>query len=73
MSVQQADILTSELEYYRRILEPVICRIAQMFLQLNGCHAAVTVVWDHINLQDETELEQARLQNAQAMQIEQQL
>ncbi len=70
MSVQQADILTSELEYYRRILEPVICRIAQMFLQLNGCHAAVTVVWDHINLQDETELAQARLQNAQAAEIE---
>jgi hypothetical protein len=71
MSVQQADILTSELEYYRRILEPVIRRIAQMFLQLNGCYADVEIVWDTINLQDETELAQARLHHAQAEEIEQ--
>lgn len=70
MSAQQADILTSELEYYRRVLEPVICRIAQMYLRLNGCYAGVQVRWDHINLQDEVELAQARLHNAQAMEIE---
>ncbi len=73
MSIQQADILTSELEYYRRILEPAICRIARMYLQLCGSQAQVRVVWDAINLQDETELAQARLHNAQAMQIEQEL
>ncbi len=73
MSAQQADILTSELEYYRRLLEPVIRRIAGMFLRLNGSCAGVNVVWDHINLQDETELAQARLHNAQAMQIEREL
>ncbi len=66
MSAQQADILTSELEYYRRLLEPVICRIAQMYLQLEGSYANVRVAWDHINLQDEVELATARLQNAQA-------
>lgn len=70
MSVQQADILTSELEYYRRILEPVICRIARMYLQLCGSQAQVKVVWDHINLQDEAELALARLHNAQALEIE---
>lgn len=73
MSIQQADILTSELEYYRRILEPAICRIAKMYLQLCGSQAQVKVIWDAINLQDETELAQARLHNAQAMQIEQEL
>lgn len=73
MSAQQADILTSELEYYRRLLEPVICRISQMYLQLCGSYAQVKVVWDCINLQDETELALARLHNAQAMQIEQSL
>ena len=70
MSMQQADILTSELEYYRRLLEPVITRIARMYLQANGCFAPVKIVWDNINLQDEVELAAARLQNAQAAEIE---
>ena len=70
MSAQQADILTSELDYYRRLLEPVICRIAGMYLQLCGSTAAVRVQWDPINLQDEVELAQARLHNAQAAEIE---
>lgn len=73
MSAQQADILTSELEYYRRILEPVICRIAEMYLRLCGSSARVRVIWDHINLQDEVELAQARLHNAQAAEIEERL
>lgn len=70
MSSQQADILTSELEYYRRLLEPVLCRIAETFLRLNGSDAVVTVEWSNINLQDETALAQARLWNAQAQEIE---
>lgn len=69
MSAQQADILTSELEYYRRILEPVIRRIAEIFLHLQGCQAEVKVVWDNINLQDEVELARARLYNAQAQRL----
>ena len=73
MSAQQADILTSELEYYRQVLEPVICRIAQMFLRLNGSYTAVRIRWDNINLQDETALAQARLHNAQAAEIEQRI
>lgn len=73
MSAQQADILTSELEYYRRLLEPVICRIARMYLLLDGSPAEIRVVWDHINLQDEVELAQARLHNAQAAEIERRL
>jgi hypothetical protein len=70
MSSQQADILTSELEYYRRLLEPVLCKIGIAFLRLSGASAQVTVEWDNINLQDETELAQARLWNAQAEQLE---
>ncbi len=73
MSSQQADMLTSELDYYRRLLEPVIARIAGMFLALHGSGSPVRVVWDHINLQDETELAQARLHNAQAAALEQEL
>ena len=73
MSAQQADILTSELEYYRRIITPAIIKIAQTYLRFNGFDDDVSVIWDNINLQDETELAQARLYNAQAMQIEQAL
>ncbi len=70
MSAQQADILTSELEYYRRLIEPVIARIAGMFLQLQGARPEVDIVWESINLQDETELAEARLNNARAAEIE---
>ncbi len=73
MSAQQADILTSELEYYRRLLEPVICKIAKTFLQFNGSFSEISILWDHINLQDETELAQAALYRAQAQEIEQNL
>lgn len=73
MSSQQADILTSELEYYRRILDGVTCRIVELWLQLHGCDEKFEIKWNYINLQDELELSQARLYNAQAAQIEQNL
>ncbi len=73
MSSQQADILTSELEYYRRILTPVLCRIGETFLRLNGSDGDVAVEWSNISLKDETELAQARLWNAQAAQLENEL
>ncbi|MDE6658023.1 MAG: serine/threonine protein phosphatase, partial [Oscillospiraceae bacterium] len=70
MSAQQADILTSELEYYRRLLEPVISKIVKTYLQLNGSFSEINIIWDNINLQDEVELAQARLYHAQAEQLE---
>ena len=73
MSTQQADILTSELEYYRRLLTPVIQQICTTFLRTIGSTAEISVEWDTINLQDETEQALARLHTAQAMQIEQNL
>ena len=36
MSAQQADILTSELESYRRLVEPAILKICNLFLRLRG-------------------------------------
>lgn len=73
MSSQQADILTSELEYYRRLLAPALRQVGEMYLQLEGFEEDVTVAWSNINLQDETELAQARLWNAQAAQLEAEL
>lgn len=70
MSSQQADILTSELEYYRRLISPVLCEIGNAYLCSVGSPAVCTIEWDNINLQDETELAEARLKNAQAAEIE---
>ena len=66
MSAQQADILTSELEYYRRRLEPCIRRICDMYLKLSGRMCGYSIEWDNINLQDEVELAKAKLLDAQA-------
>ena len=70
MSRQQADLLTSELESYRNLLTPVIQKICGMVLELAGMGGEARVVWDNISLQDETELAQARLMNAQAAKLE---
>jgi hypothetical protein len=70
MSKQQSDMLTSELEAYRRILSPVIYRISQAWLRLNGFNLSCNVEWDEIMLQDELELAQARLYRAQAKELE---
>ncbi|MCD8328955.1 MAG: phage portal protein [Ruminococcus sp.] len=70
MSTQQCDILTSELEYYRRLLTPVITQIANTYLRSVGADCEAQVEWDTINLLDETELAKARLYNAQAKQLE---
>lgn len=66
MSSQQADILTSELEYYRRLLTPVLCDIGEAFLKSQGFGGKCTIEWDNINLQDESVLAQTRLNNARA-------
>ena len=73
MSAQQADILTSELESYRRLLEPVLLRIARTQLRLCGCPLEPKIEWNVINLQDEVEMSKARLQRAQSLQIEREL
>ena len=71
MSAQQADILTSELESYRRLLENVIKRICNYWMLLHGYGATVGVEWDDINLQDQVEMANARLLQAQANRLEQ--
>lgn len=73
MSRQQADFLTSELESYRRLLDPVIRRICQMELTLRGLAGPVEIVWEGVSLQDQLDEAQARLTNAQAALLEQKL
>lgn len=66
MSKQQADMLTSELEYYRRLLDMPIRRICSLFLAMRGFGSGVRVEWEIINMQDEIDIAQARLLHAQA-------
>ena len=66
MSSQQADMLTSELTAYRRILEPVIGKICKTWLRLNGYADEARVVWDEITMQDEVDHANARYLTARA-------
>ncbi|WRS26852.1 serine/threonine protein phosphatase [Oscillospiraceae bacterium MB08-C2-2] len=70
MSTQQSDILTSELESYRALLEPVILKICRMHLRLGGKDCPLSIRWKEINLQDELEAANVRLVNAQAAKLE---
>ncbi|MDK2802094.1 MAG: serine/threonine protein phosphatase [Oscillospiraceae bacterium] len=73
MSKQQADILTSELQYYRRLLTPIIYKISKTILSINGFHHNPSINWNNINLQDEIEFAKARFYNSKAIQLEQEI
>ena len=69
MSSQQADILTSEIEYYRRELNPVISQICRLFLRLHGFDCDFEINWEPITLQDISELAKSRYYDAQSAKI----
>lgn len=69
MSYQQADILTSEIEFYRRELNPVISQICRLFLRLHGFDCDFEINWESITLQDITELARSRYYDAQTKKI----
>lgn len=69
MSFQQADILTSEIEFYRRQLNPVISQICRLFLSLHGLDCDFSIEWEAITLQDITELSRSRYYDAQTQKI----
>ena len=70
MSVQQLEILNSELESYRRLLNPVINKICNTWMQLNGIDSDFNIKWSCINLQDELREANTRLLKAKAEEIE---
>ena len=69
MSAQQADMMTSEITAIRRMLEPVVERICELWLRLHGYGGGVTVDWEDINLQDLTEEARAELYREQARRL----
>ena len=70
MSQQQAQVLSSELAYYRRLIQPILHRIALTFLYTEGYFCTPEIEWDILNFEDEINAAQARLYNAQATKIE---
>lgn len=69
MSVQQADMMTSEITAMRRGLEPVVRKICSLWLRLHGFSDELKIDWADINLQDEVEEAKAELYRAQTEQI----
>ena len=66
MSMQQADILTSELWAIRRTVQPAVEKICRTYLALEGLDNRLEIEWDDISLQDITEEARAELYRAQA-------
>ena len=70
MSSQQADVLTSELEAYRRVLTPVAGKICRTWLTLAGYEPEFSICWEEITMQDEVDHANARLAAARAAKLE---
>ena len=73
MSSQQADVLTSELDAYRRALTPVAMKICKTWLALAGFDPVCSIVWEEITMQDEVDHARARYLTAQARKLEREL
>lgn len=73
MSTQQAEILVSELDAYQRLLNPVITKICDMWMRLNGFYGDLKIMWNNVNLKDELQIANARLMRAKARMIEKNL
>lgn len=69
MSQQQTDILVTELEYYRRLLSPVLLKIARTYLRLQGYSDEPEILWNTVTLKDEAEAAKSKLYSAQAEEI----
>lgn len=70
MSTQQSDMLTSELDGYRRMLDPVIYKICWTWLRLKGYNTDIKVNWNSVSLKDELRIANTRLTLAKAREIE---
>ncbi len=69
MSSQQSDILTSEIDFYRREITPVIRKICRTFLSLGGYDCDFRVEWENVTLQDISEIAKSNYYEAQTQQI----
>lgn len=70
MSAQQSDILSNELEAYRRTLNPVISKICDLWMKFNGYCEDYKIKWKMVDLSDRLNIANTRLANARAIEIE---
>lgn len=70
MSAQQSDILSNELEAYRRALNPVISKICDLWMKFNGYCEDYKIKWKMVDLSDRLNIANTRLANARAAEIE---
>ena len=73
MSTQQSDMLTSELDGYRRMLDPIIYKICSLWLRFRGVDPDIKIKWKSVNLKDELRIANTRLTLAKAREIEKKL
>lgn len=73
MSTQQSDMLTSELDGYRRMIDPVINKICSAWMRLNGVDSDIKIAWNSVSLKDELRIANTRLTLAKAREIEKRL
>lgn len=67
MSAQQADLLTSEIEDYRKVIEPAINHIINWWKRFKGAPNLIhEIKWNDVNLQDQVEEARAELLRQQA-------
>lgn len=69
MAAEQADILTTELEFYRRLLTPVLQKICATHLRAYGYTGPVEICWEDITLKDTLNEATARHLDAQTEEI----
>ena len=70
MATQQLEVLNSELEAYQRLLNPVIRKICNVWMNFNGINSSFNINWCNINLKDELRLANTRFLNARSEEIE---
>lgn len=70
MATQQLEVLNSELESYRRILNPIIRKICKIWMKFKGVKSDFKINWCSVNLKDDLRLANTRLLNARAEEIE---
>lgn len=69
MAAEQADMLTSELEHYRRLLSPILESVCRTHLRAYGYTGDVEILWDDILLRDTVDDATARHLDAQTTEI----
>lgn len=70
MCDQQSKFFIEEINYYRRLLNPIILKIANAALYLNGFVAKPKICWSNLNFADEYKAAQVKYLNAQTKNLE---